>query len=145
MVPSSAIVDGEHLTCGEFSVGKTVHLGNFKFIAEYFGSLSLSPMRGDEGAAFRGSTHSKASTPRQAMIEDSTEVFITKWGKEGSFVPPSPKRCDMGTSLAPATTTSWMENALATQATMTTPPWIAVPWLETNVPIKRCHARHGQR
>jgi hypothetical protein len=44
MVPSYAIVviaDGERLTCGGFSLGKTVHLGNFKFIADYFGGLSL--------------------------------------------------------------------------------------------------------
>jgi hypothetical protein len=33
MVLSSAITitfDGEHLTCGGFSIGETIHLGNFK-------------------------------------------------------------------------------------------------------------------
>jgi hypothetical protein len=49
MVPSSAIVvaiDGEHLTCGGFSLGETVHLGNFEFITDYFDGLRLSPRRG---------------------------------------------------------------------------------------------------
>jgi hypothetical protein len=46
MVPSSMITiaaDGERLTCGGFSLGETIHLGNFELIADYFGSLSLSP------------------------------------------------------------------------------------------------------
>jgi hypothetical protein len=76
MVPSSSIaftVDGERLTCSGFSLGKPIHLGNFEFIADYFGSLSLSPRRGNEGTIFVGSTHSGASTPQRAMIEDSTE------------------------------------------------------------------------
>jgi hypothetical protein len=67
MVPSSAITvpgDGEHLACGGFSLGKTVHLGSFEFIANYFGSLSLSPRRGNSGAAFMGSTRSGAPSPR---------------------------------------------------------------------------------
>jgi hypothetical protein len=48
MVPSSAIViaaDGEHLTCGGFSLAETICLGNFEFISDYLGSLSLSPRR----------------------------------------------------------------------------------------------------
>jgi hypothetical protein len=67
MVPSSAIAiaaDNERITCGGFTLGETVRLGNFEFIADYFGGLSLSPKRGDEEAAFMGSTHSGASTPR---------------------------------------------------------------------------------
>jgi hypothetical protein len=66
MVPSSAIAiaaDGEHLTCGGFSLGKIVRLGNFRFIADYFGGLSLSFRRGDADTGFMGSTHRGASTP----------------------------------------------------------------------------------
>jgi hypothetical protein len=80
MVPSFAItvdVDGECLTCGGFSLNKTVHLGNFEFIAEYFSGLSLSPRRGNAGTAFMGSSRSSAPTPRRAMIENSTEEFLT--------------------------------------------------------------------
>jgi hypothetical protein len=50
MVSSSAIVvatDGERLTCGGFSLGETVHLGNYEFTTDYFDGLSLSPRRGN--------------------------------------------------------------------------------------------------
>jgi hypothetical protein len=46
MVPSSVITsaaDGECLTCGGFSLGEPIHLGNFEFITAYFGGLSLCP------------------------------------------------------------------------------------------------------
>jgi hypothetical protein len=35
--------DGQHLTCGGFSLGEPVRFGNLEFIADYFGSLSPSP------------------------------------------------------------------------------------------------------
>jgi hypothetical protein len=137
MVPSSVIVvtaDGEYLTCGGFSLSKTIHLGNFEFITDYIGGLSLSPRRGDAGAAFVGSTHSGASTPRQAMTGDSAKEFLMAPSREGSFNLPSPRRRDMGASLAPVTTISQMENAPAAQATMTVPPWTAAPRSETILP-----------
>jgi hypothetical protein len=67
LVLSSSIVvaaDGGHLACVEFSLSENVHFGNYEFITDYFGGLSLSPpppRRGDEGAAFVGSTHRGAS------------------------------------------------------------------------------------
>jgi hypothetical protein len=96
MVSSSSIAipaDGEHLAYGGFSVSKPIHLGNLVFITDYFGGLSLSSRMGDEGTAFMGSTHSGASTLRQAMIEDSTEEFLMASSGEGSFILPSPGRC----------------------------------------------------
>jgi hypothetical protein len=45
MVPSYALIitaDSECLTCGGFSLGETIHLGNFKFITDHFSGLSLS-------------------------------------------------------------------------------------------------------
>jgi hypothetical protein len=42
MVPSSTITvvaDGERPMCGGFSLGKTVHLVSFEFIADYFNGL----------------------------------------------------------------------------------------------------------
>jgi hypothetical protein len=66
MVPSSLTAiaaDGEHLTCGGFSLGESLRLGNFEFITDYFSGLSLSPRWGNEGVIFMGSTHSGASTP----------------------------------------------------------------------------------
>jgi hypothetical protein len=116
MVPSSSIVvaaDGKHLVCGGLSLGETVRLGNFEFITDYFGGLSLSPGKGDEGTTFMGSTRSGASTLWWAMIEDSAEEFLMASIGEGSFGRPSPRRRSTGASLAPSTTTSWMENALA--------------------------------
>jgi hypothetical protein len=87
MVPSYAIAiaaDVERLTYGGFSLGKIVHLGNL-FITDYFSGLSFSPKRGDIGATFMGSTRSEAPTPRRAIIEESTEEFLTTSSLEGSF------------------------------------------------------------
>jgi hypothetical protein len=116
MVPSSVITvsaDSECLTCGGLSLGETVHLVNFEFITDYFGSLSLSPRRGNAVAAFMGSTQSGAPTPRRAMIEDSAEEFLMASSGEGSFSLPSPRRCGIGASLAPVITTPRMENAIS--------------------------------
>jgi hypothetical protein len=84
IVPSSAITstaNGEHLTCGGFSLSETVRLGNFKFITDYFGGLSLSLRRGDAVTTFMGSTHIWASTPRWAMIEDSIAHDVKQGGE----------------------------------------------------------------
>jgi hypothetical protein len=40
--------------CGGFSLDEPVHLGNFEFVVDYFGGLSLSPRRGNSGTAFMG-------------------------------------------------------------------------------------------
>jgi hypothetical protein len=119
MVPSSVITataDGECLTCGEISLGETVRLGSFKFIADYFDDLSLSPRRGDAGTAFMGSTHSGASTPWRAMIEDSIEESLTASSGEGClalFPPaPSPRRHGMEALPALIATTPWLKDIL---------------------------------
>jgi hypothetical protein len=148
MLSSSAITiaaNSERLTCDGFSLNKNVCLGNFEFIADYFSGLSLSPRRGDVGIAFMGSTHRGAPTPRWAMIEDSGEEVLTASRGEGSFDLPSPKRHSAGASLTPATTTPWMENASATQATTTVPPRKATPWSETSLPFERCHTHHARQ
>jgi hypothetical protein len=111
MVPSSSITDGECLTCGGFSLDKPIHLGNFKFIADYFGGLSLSPWRGNDDTIFVGSTHSGASTPQRATMEDSTEEFLTASSRKGSLDHPSPRRRSTGASFAPATTTTRKVNS----------------------------------
>jgi hypothetical protein len=117
MVPSFAITvaaNGEHLMCSGFSLSEAVRLWNFVFIADYFGSLSLCPKRGDAGTAFMGSTHSRAPTSRWAMIEDSAKEFLMASSREGSFSLPSPRRRGMGALLTPVTIAPRMENALAT-------------------------------
>jgi hypothetical protein len=65
MVRSSTIdvtTDREHLMCDGFSLSETIRLGNFVFIADFFGSLSLSPRIGHTGSTFMGSTRNEAST-----------------------------------------------------------------------------------
>jgi hypothetical protein len=146
MVPSYVLTvtaDGKHLTCGGFFLSETVRLENFEFTADYFSGLSPSPRRGNEGADFMGSTCSGEPTPWQAMIEDSTEEFLMASSGEGSLSLPSPRRRDTGASLSPATTTPWMENASATQATKVVPSWMVAPRPETNLPVERRHAHHG--
>jgi hypothetical protein len=115
MVPSSANIItayGERLTCYGFSLGETVRLVKYEFIADYFGGLSLSPRRGDVDAIFMGSTRRRASTPWWAMIEDSTEEFLMVSSREGTFGLPSPRRRDTGASLSPIVTTSWLKDIL---------------------------------
>jgi hypothetical protein len=115
MVPSYVItiaVDGEHLTCGGFSLCETIHLGNFYFIADYFGGLSLSPRWGNSSTAFMGSTHSGASCLRRAMIEDSAKELLTTSSRDGGFCLPFPRRHDMGALLAPIATTPWLKGIL---------------------------------
>jgi hypothetical protein len=108
MVPSSVITiaaDGEHLTCGGFSLGETVSLGSFKFIADYFSGLSLSPRRGDSGAAFMCSTRSGTPPLWRAMIEEYVEEFLMASSGEGGFSLPSPRRHGTGALPTPVTTT----------------------------------------
>jgi hypothetical protein len=102
MVPSYAsavTADGEHLTCGGFSLRETIHLENVKFITDYFGGLSLSPRRSDSGTAFMGSTCSGVSSLWWAKIEDSAEEFFTVSSRDGGFDLPSPRRRNTGGSV----------------------------------------------
>jgi hypothetical protein len=138
----TATANSELLTCGRFSLGETIHLGNFEFITDYLSGLSLSPRRGDKGAAFMGSTHSRASTMLQAKVEDSTEEFLTSSSGEGSFGLPSPRRSSAGALLTPVTTTPRKENTLAIQATMMFPPRTVAPRQETSFLFERHHTHH---
>jgi hypothetical protein len=142
MVPSSMLIvtaDGEHLTCGGFSLGETVLLGSFEFIADYFGGLGLSPRRNNSYTTFMGSTHCGSPSPRWAMMEDSTEEFHMMSSGDGGFGLPSSRRCGTGALPAPITTKAWMETAPATQALMTVPLWAAVPRSDIDLPIEQWH------
>jgi hypothetical protein len=90
MVPSSALdiaSDGERLTCDDFSLGKTVRLGSFELITDYFGDLSLAPRRGSSGATFMVSTRSGTPSPQWVMIEDSTVEFLMESSGGGGLWP----------------------------------------------------------
>jgi hypothetical protein len=102
MVPSSALTvatDSECLMCDGFSLSETIHFGRFEFIADYFSSLSLSPKRGDSGAAFMGSTRSKTPSSRWAMIEDSIEEFLTASSMGGGVQSPLSQKVRHGGSV----------------------------------------------
>jgi hypothetical protein len=110
MVPSSVLAfstDDERLTCGGFTLGKTVDLGGFEFIVDYFGGLSLSPRTGDSGTTFMGSTRSGPLSPWWTMIENSTEEFHTASSRGGGSDLPSPRRLDAGALSTPVTTLPW--------------------------------------
>jgi hypothetical protein len=139
MVPSSTITitaNGEHLTCGGFSPGETVCLGNFEFIVDYFGGLRRH---------LHGSTCSGTPSPWWAMIEDSVEDFLMASNEEGGggFDLTSPRRHNTGIPPAPVTTTPWMENASTTQARTMVPPWTVAPRPDTGLPFEQCHTRPG--
>jgi hypothetical protein len=53
------------------------------------------------------------------MIEDFVEEFLTTSSGQEGFNHPSPRRHGTGAPPAPITTTPWMENTLASQATTT--------------------------
>jgi hypothetical protein len=141
MVPSSSIAiaaDGERLTCGGFSLGEPIRLGNFEFIIDYFSSLSLSPRRGNGGCAFVGSTRSGACTPQWATMEDSTKEFLIVSSGKGSIDHPSPRWHSTGASFTPTTTTTRKEN---TPAMMRFPLRMTTPRTKTNHPSDRRHAQ----
>jgi hypothetical protein len=94
MVPSSVLTvatDSDRLMCGG-TLNETIRLGSFKFIADYFSGLSLSPRRGDSEPDFMGSTHSGTPSPWRVMIEDSVEEFLIESSGEGGSDLPSPRR-----------------------------------------------------
>jgi hypothetical protein len=119
-VPSIAN-NGERLTYGGFSHGETFGFGSFEFIADYFGSLSLSPKESDLGTAFMDKTRS-GSPSLWAMIEDITEEFYMASSREGGSGLPSTLRHGTGATPAPITTTPWLEDILVTQVMMTVRP-----------------------
>jgi hypothetical protein len=144
MVPSSGLtiaIDSDHLTYGGFSLSETILLGSFEFITDYFNGLSLSPRRGNSGPAFMGPTRSRTPSSRWAMIEDSTEEFLTVPSGEGGSDLPSHRRCNMGAPPTPVATTPWMKNAPATQAITMVPPQTVALQPDVSLPFEQRHTR----
>jgi hypothetical protein len=93
MVHSSVLAistNGECLTCGGLSLGKTVAFGSLDFITDCFGGLSLSPRWGDSSTSIMGTPCSRPPTPLWAIIEDYTKELFTTSSGEGGGAPASP-------------------------------------------------------
>jgi hypothetical protein len=87
MVHSSTLAittDGKHLTCGGFSLGKTVHFGNLEFIVDCFGSPRLSPKGNDSRVVFVGMAHSGSPSLR-TILKYSTDEFYMVSSREGTW------------------------------------------------------------
>jgi hypothetical protein len=76
-------IDGEHLTCGGFSLGEIVRFRSLEFIADCFNSLSLSPKGSNSSVVFMGTTRS-GSPSLHTILEDSTDEFDMISSTEGS-------------------------------------------------------------
>jgi hypothetical protein len=76
--------DDEHLTCGSFSLDKTVHFESIEFIIDCFGSLSLFLRGNDSSDIFIGTAHSRSPSLR-TILEDSIDEFYTASSSERSF------------------------------------------------------------
>jgi hypothetical protein len=94
MVHSSTLtvtIDGEDLTYGGFSLGKTIRFGSLEFIVDFFDSQGLSPKGSNLSAIFMGVTH-RGSPSLHTILKDSNKVWYhgyhVKWtwrkGIEGS-------------------------------------------------------------
>jgi hypothetical protein len=124
--PSMLVVttDGEHLTCGGFSLGEIVCFGSLEFIADCFDSLSLSPNGNDSSIVFMEMSHT-GSPPLCTILEDSIDEFYTTSSGEGSSGFPISRRRNMVTPHVPITTTLWPEDTPASQTIATVLLWLS--------------------
>jgi hypothetical protein len=110
MVPSTMInvtANGEHLTCGGFSLNEPVRLRNFQFITDYFDDLSLSPrgelryclhglnspwgiysMMGHDRGLCRGVPHNHTTNGECSGRSGHDDGSLTDGGATGGSRPP---------------------------------------------------------
>jgi hypothetical protein len=80
------IVDSKHQTGVSFTLSKTIHFGSLGFIADPFGSLSLSGEGNVSGVIFMVMDHN-GSPPLHTILEDSTDEGDTTFsgGRSSGF------------------------------------------------------------
>jgi hypothetical protein len=135
MVHSSTLTitaDGEHLTYGGFSLGKTICFGSLEFIADCFDRLSLSP----KGVVFAGMTRS-GSPSLCTILKDSTDEFYMASSRNGSSGLPLPRWHSMGIPPAPIATTPWPKDAPTPQTMTTIPSWTVASQPDTGLPLEQ--------
>jgi hypothetical protein len=104
MVHSSTLTittDGEHLTCGGFSLNETVCSRSLEFIIDCFGSVSLSPKENDSGIIFVGETCGGLPSLR-TILEDTTDEFYMTPSGRGAPASLSPRGTVWGHHLPPS-------------------------------------------
>jgi hypothetical protein len=139
MVHSSALAisaEGEHLTCSGFSLDETVCLGSFEFIADYYGTLSLSPRRNDPSASFIVSIRNAPLSLCLAMIEDSNEEFHAASSGEAGSNLPSHRRHDTRAPPTPIMIQPRLVDNPATLDVATIPPWLLASRPDTSHPFE---------
>jgi hypothetical protein len=102
--PKLAVInDSKHLTGISFTHGKTIYSGSLEFIADCFGSLSLSDEGNVSSAVFVGMTHSR-SPSLHTILEDSANEGGTTSSRGGNSSFPISRGCNMVTRTIPITT-----------------------------------------
>jgi hypothetical protein len=142
MVHSSTLIDstdGEHLTYGGFNLGKTIHFGSLEFIADCFGSLSLSPKGNNSGVAFVGMAHSGSPSPC-TILEDFANEFYTTSSIMGSSSFPISQRRSMVTLSIFIMTTPRLEDSSTPHTIVMVLPRTIVPCLNVGFPPERQQA-----
>jgi hypothetical protein len=71
--PKLAVIDNnKHQIDVGFTLGETIHIGSMEFIADHFGSLSLSDKGNVSSVMFVGMAHS-GSPSLHTILEDSAD------------------------------------------------------------------------
>jgi hypothetical protein len=103
------VANGNNLTSTRLTPGETICFGSLEFIAGRFGNLSLSPEGNDPGTVFVGTVHG-GSLCLHTVLEESTNEGDTTLGKGASSSFPSPRGCNVVTTIISITTTPPQES-----------------------------------
>jgi hypothetical protein len=138
------VASGNNLTGVGLDPGETIRFGSLEFTADHFDNLSLSPEGNDSGVVFIGMVHN-GSPSTETIHEESSDEGDMALGRGGNSGPPGPRGCNVVNLIAPITTTSPPENALALLTIPTVPLWTAAPQPGAELLPKHPHAYQEER